>query len=48
MERFFGETLYNEIKDFQKKAGIESDYPKLIRDKNGNVEVMLLHKPNIV
>ena len=48
MERFFGETLYKEIKAIQKMNGIESDYPKLIRDKNGNVEVMLLHKPNII
>ena len=39
------EYLANKIEQIKKNLKLNSEYPKIIRDKNGNVEMILIHKP---
>lgn len=42
------EQLARQIEDVKKKLGFDKDaYPKVIRDKAGNLKAILIHRPKI-
>ena len=41
----YSEYLANKIEQIKKDLKINSEYPKIIRDKNGNIKMILIHNP---
>ena len=40
------EYTAKEIERIKKELKINSEYPKIVRDKSQNVKLILIHKPN--
>ena len=40
--------LVNDVKRIMKALGIKGKYPKIVKDKDGNDDYVMFHKPRII